>query len=75
MIVTYLCSCGEWPTPHDHTSPMVRLLMPDGSEIKVPPDYREMNPRLAAAEVIEEIPSEIRPAIDWKQFARELMTG
>lgn len=76
MVVTICCTCGEWPIPHDHTTPMSRIRLPDGKTVLVPTVVLHGGTgQFGQYEVIEEIPSEIRPSIDWRAFARDIMTG
>lgn len=67
------CSCPQWPGPHSHITPRVRVRLPSGVETTFTYETLTMN-QWANVEVLEEIPAEIRPWVDWKQVAHDLMT-
>lgn len=73
-VIEVACSCDQWPGPHSHIAPRVRVHLPSGKEPVLPAEVLDLNPQ-AHYEILERIPEEVRPWVDWKQVAHDQMVN
>ena len=73
-MITIACTCDQWPTPHQHAPPKAKVLLNNGNEVIIPKAWLELNED-TVVEILDEIPEEILPCVDWKQVAHDLMVS